>query len=100
MAKKNSEHEVHVQSTMAANELGMNVKTFRHYMDINKIKETELYYDKKFGGFVGYNTRNQKRYVYTVEKAGRYTSYFTDKQGLYMRSEERRVGKECRSRWS
>src|SRR2546430_15691219 len=28
------------------------------------------------------------------------STYGTDKYGSYVRSEERRVGKECRSRWS
>src|SRR5574340_747976 len=30
---------------------------------------------------------------------GQHAGYF-DKQGIHLRSEERRVGKECRSRWS
>ena len=39
-------------------------------------------------------------YVLTKDEGGRHTPFFNNYRPQFYRSEERRVGKECRSRWS
>ena len=55
-------------------------------------------YDARFNGLVNPNARLDR--LYTGCRWAEGPAYFAAGRYLIWRSEERRVGKECRSRWS
>ena len=67
-------------------------------------KEIKKYIEEKYGyEVVNYGTNSTERFNYPVSGeavANAVVSGEVDKGIVICRSEERRVGKECRSRWS
>src|SRR3712207_8161144 len=61
----------------------------------NKI---DVYFSLKFQKFKG--RRSRPAWSSWGQGPRLFLSYFYSLGGLWLRSEERRVGKECRSRWS
>ena len=58
---------------------------------IKKAREAKGMTREQLSGIIGY----APRHIQSIENEGQYPSI-----ELFIRSEERRVGKECRSRWS
>src|SRR2546427_12464070 len=54
--------------------------------------------EKRYESMLALEARNIQEFNETIRKRRR--SEFVDFNGKWQRSEERRVGKECRSRWS
>ena len=72
-------------------------------MDHHTVEDVGITLGKAFSQAVGYKkgmTRYGHAYVPLDEALSRVVIDFSGRPGLQMRSEERRVGKECRSRWS
>ena len=72
---------------------------------INCIKELDLITKDKDENFFYNDTNEFNRIINQIIKVGEYLSEISDETkskypNIYWRSEERRVGKECRSRWS
>ena len=73
---------------------------------IDKVLDKNIYFSTDYGMakgiWKGTNRPIQKEYCVELDIDGLYSydNVFVNNTKEYQRSEERRVGKECRSRWS
>src|ERR1039457_6427522 len=72
-----------------------------HYRGIVAALKEDLYNKTEAAGISSRNSRACRTMAAnTVSGPAAFDSGTTTRASLYIRSEERRVGKECRSRWS